>query len=92
MSMTKGEFIATFLEAASEKGVDLAELLLGKLYDERKAGNKLLEQIEFMDDIARVNEWTMVCRSCCNHYSPDCELSEMFGAENYCGGSDRCCP
>lgn len=70
----------------------LLRSLTGLLYDERAKLKDRDETIEFMDDIARSTRWTMTCRSCQNDFEPDCELSEMFGAEVYCGGSERCCP
>lgn len=91
--MTRDDFIKTYLEGATfaPPGV-LVYDLVGKIYDCRKTQYELYDKIRFMDDIARDTEWTMNCRSCGQAFEPDCELSEMFGAEVYCGKSDRCCP
>lgn len=91
--MTRDEFIKAYLEGAelAPKG-ELLYQLVGQLYDDRKVKQEMFEQIEFMDDVARNTRWTMTCRSCEKDFEPDCELSEMFGSEVYCGGSDRCCP
>ena len=95
--MTRDYFIKTYMEGASlTPFITTIESLLGKLYDARSSFENLIEKhehtIEFMDDVARNTRWTMTCRSCGKDFEPDCELSEMFGAEVYCGGSDRCCP
>jgi hypothetical protein len=91
--MNKEEFISTFVEGAARSSKDQLVLdLLGKLYDERQAGNKFIEMIDFMNDVARNTGWSMKCRSCGNDYEPDCELSEMHGAENYCGKNQWCTP
>lgn len=95
--MNKQEFVDTFLE-----GCELTpfrhtiESLLSKLYDERETVKSLIEKhenvIEFMNDVARDSDWSMKCNSCGDDYTPDCELSEMFGSENYCGKNQWCCP
>lgn len=95
--MTKDEFVKTFLEGAElTPFMHTIESLVGKVYDERTKleglREKLEHTIEFMDDVARDSGWTVNCRSCGDSYQPDCELSEMFGAQNYCGKNQWCCP
>lgn len=95
--MKRDDFIKTYLEGAEMTPFMITiESLIGKLYDARKNVEEVREEyehtIEFMDDVARNTRWTMKCRSCEKDFEPDCELSEMFGSEVYCGGSDRCCP
>lgn len=95
--MTRDEFVYTFLEGAElSPFTKTIESLVGKLYDEREKSkgirDKFEDTIEFMNKVARDSGWTMNCRSCGDSYQPDCELSEMFGAENYCGKSEWCCP
>lgn len=91
--MTKDEYVKTFLEGATYAPKDvLLFSLVEDLYEARQFGYRQREQIEFMDDVARDSGWTMKCRSCGNDYEPDCELSEMYGAENYCGRNQWCTP
>lgn len=91
--MKRDEFIKTYLEGAALAPYgDLMYLLVGQLYDDRQVKQQMLEKIEFMDSVARETDWTMECRSCLQSFAPDCELSEMYGAERYCGRSERCCP
>ena len=88
-------FIDAFLsgtKVVTSDGDKLLRSLTGLLYDERAKVKLRDEMIAFCDDIARNTDWTMECRSCGNHFPPDCELSEMFGSEVYCGRSERCCP
>lgn len=91
--MTREEFVTTFLEGATlaPKG-ELIYDLVGQLYDTRQITYRQREQIEYMDDVARDCGWSMKCRSCGKDYQPDCELSEMHGSENYCGGNQWCTP
>lgn len=95
--MEREEFIATFLEGAElTPFANTIESLVGKLYDSRSKLESVREKyehtIEFMNDTARDSGWSMKCRCCGESYEPDCELSEMFGAENYCGKNQWCCP
>lgn len=88
-------FIDAFIAGARAVPSDTEKLLrslTGLLYDERAKVKQREETIAFCDEIAREFEWTLECRSCEKDFAPDCELSEMHGAERYCGGSDRCCP
>jgi hypothetical protein len=91
--MTKDEFVKTFLEGAqhSPEGATISNLL-GIVYDLRKTVHSKNDQIGFMDDTARDCGWTLNCRSCGESYQPDCELSEMYGSENYCGRNEFCTP
>lgn len=91
--MKREEYIQTFLEGAElAPRNELVFDLVGKLYDERNAKYRFAEKIEFMNDVARECGWSMTCRSCGKSYQPDCELSEMFEGENYCGGNQWCTP
>lgn len=94
--MNKEAFIKSFLEGVDMTGVTsketLIQNLLGVVYDARKKNESHLEHIEYMDEIARENDWEMTCRSCQQSYSPDCELSEMSHEGNYCGKNQWCCP
>lgn len=91
--MKRDDFINTFLEGSSRvPKEDLVLELIGKVFDERSTVAKFVETIDFMNDVARDSGWSMNCRSCGKSYQPDCELSEMFGSENYCGGSQWCTP
>lgn len=88
-------FIDAFIAGTRAVPSDTEKLLrslTGLLYDERAKVKERDATIAFCDDIARNTSWSMTCRSCEKDFEPDCELSEMFGAEVYCGGSDRCCP
>lgn len=91
--MTKDEFRETYLEGGilTDK-LKLLGFTIDGLYDAREQVKHLQELIEFMNDVARDCDWSMKCRSCGDDYTPDCELSEMFGAENYCGKNQWCCP
>ncbi|MNC36944.1 hypothetical protein D3C75_854890 [compost metagenome] len=91
--MTKDEFIKAFFEgsALAPQGT-VMQYLAEQMYELRQQVYSKHEQIEFMDEVARDNGWSMKCRSCGKSYEPDCELSEMFGSENYCGGSQWCTP
>lgn len=95
--MTREEFVETFLEGAKLAPVEgVLKAVLGALHDERYklecANDKNEHTIEFMNEVVRDCGWTMKCSACGCSYEPDCELSEMFGAENYCGKSQWCCP
>lgn len=93
--MKRQDFIDAFLEGSALAPKDeLITGLIGKLFDERTTSNRFIETIDFMNDVARTRNtsWTMTCRSCGKDYEPDCELSEMFGSENYCGSNQWCTP
>ncbi|AEO14575.1 hypothetical protein MT_57029 [Pseudomonas phage phiPto-bp6g] len=89
------QFIEAFLSGIKVVISDndkILRSLTGLLYDERAKVKSRDEVIEFCDDIARDTDWSMKCRSCGNNFTPDCELSEMFHAEVYCGRSEFCTP
>ena len=91
--MTKDEYIKAFFEGAALAPVgEVSYYLIDQLYETRQQVYRQREQIEFMDDVARDSGWSMKCRTCGNDYEPDCELSEMHGAQNYCGRNQWCTP
>lgn len=91
--MNKEEYVKAFLEgAAFAPQGEVMYALVEQVFDLRKQVYAKHEQIEFMNDVARDSGWSMECRSCKESYEPDCELSEMFGSENYCGKNQWCCP
>lgn len=103
--MTKDEYIATFLEGAEliEDHSSVVKQLLGVVYTLRSEIKQSAEHIfeikerhsadiSEMNDIARDSGWYVKCRGCDKDFQPDCELSEIIGAERYCGGSQWCTP